>query len=193
MVYYPDDLECKTADCQKRKLDRVVEVMLAGDDPDNFPYILSTINRHLYQFKLQKMKTAVEVFNETYLRAVRRIEAGEMIANIPAWFRRTALNVVREWSRTEIRQGELVQTQAAETCSLQSRLEVMAMFERFVELKPIERKLLQLRAMGLTWEEVAQRLIEDGEATANPQLPRKLAQQASRIRAKIRQEPGALN
>jgi hypothetical protein len=82
MVYYPDDLECKTADCQKRKLDRVVEVMLAGDDPDNFPYILSTINRHLYQFKLQKMKTAVEVFNETYLRAVRRIEAGEMIANI---------------------------------------------------------------------------------------------------------------
>jgi hypothetical protein len=69
----------------------------------------------------------------------------------------------------------------------------MAMFERFVELKPIERKLLQLRAMGLTWEEVAQRLIEDGEATANPQLPRKLAQQASRIRAKIRQEPGALN
>jgi DNA-directed RNA polymerase specialized sigma24 family protein len=193
MFNHSDDVECKTVDCQMRRLDRAVKVMLSGDEPDNFPSILLAINRHLYQLKLQKVKTVAEVFIETYFRAVKKIEAGEPIANVQAWFRLTAFCVVREWSCQDICEPEPDPVDPAIACTLQSHLDVIAVVARFERLTPNEQKLLQLRAMGLTWEEVAERLIQDGVETARENLPQRLEKWASLIRSKMRQEPGSLN
>jgi DNA-directed RNA polymerase specialized sigma24 family protein len=61
--------------------------------------VFCAINSNLRKFNLTKTHDLYEVFNEVYIRGVKKTKEGERILNPQAWIRTTAYNVIREWSR----------------------------------------------------------------------------------------------
>jgi hypothetical protein len=172
--------------------DQVVEKMLSGGNDPSFAPILVVIDSHLRRFRLHSIHDAQEVFNEAYRRAKAAIAEGKPMPNIPAWFRTTAFNIVREWSRQAQAQGRL---QADATCLAENRQpecysDVLDMLQAFQQLPFLEKQILILNAQGLSWKEVAQRLVEQGDCSESPNLVQNITQKACRARKILRQQQG---
>ena len=185
----------------RQQLNHAIDLMLSNKEESGFPSILRTINRHLRQYKLQDRVSPYEVFNEACDRAFKKLEKGEKIPNIPPWFRTTCFNIIREWSRDTIRtdgvnhfypgddqDSEEEQEIGNYNPNQMTNLDVLAMYEMYVQLPELDRKVLYLSASGMGWEEITDRLIASGEQSGDrSHVAQALAQRASRSRKRLRQ------
>lgn len=184
----------------RQQLNHSIDIMLSDQEKSGFPPILGTINKHLKQYNLQNRFSPYDVFHEAYDRAFKKLEKGEEIPNIPAWFRKTCFNIVREWSRKTIRadgvncsypkddqDSEKEQENGIYNPNRMTNLDLLAMREIYAKLSELDRKVLYLSVSGLTWEEVADRLIESGEQSGDRNhVAQALAKRASRSRERLR-------
>lgn len=174
--------------------------MLSGKEESGFPPILRTINSHLRRYKLQNRFSPYEVFNEACDRAFEKFKKGEEIPNIPPWFRTTCFNIIREWSRKAIRtdgvncfyprddqDSEREQEIGIYNPNQMTNLDLLAMYELYEQLPELDRKVLCLHVAGISWEEIADQLIDSGEQSGDQvHVAQALAKRASRSRKRLR-------
>ncbi len=180
---------------QRDYLNQAIRSMLSNQEESEFPPILRTIDRHLRQYKLQGRVDPYDVFNEAYTRALKKFEAGEEIPLLPAWFRTTSFYIVCEWSRKHQRhdQADSIDDEAYQETlpyhrSGLNHLDLMAMREAYSQLPALDRKVLLMHASGMTWEEVARRLIESGEQSGDlDRTTQSIAQRGHRARKRLRE------
>lgn len=184
----------------RQPLNHSIQIMLSGKEESEFPPILRTINSHLRRYKLQDRFSPYEVFNEACDRAFKKLEKGEEIPNIPPWFRTTCFNIIREWSRETIRtdgvncfypkddqDSEREQEIGIYNPNQMTNLDLLAMREIYAQLSKLDRKVLRLSVSGMSWEEIADRLIKSGEQSGDrSHVAQALAQRASRSRKRLR-------
>jgi hypothetical protein len=189
-----------SATASRQQLNHSIQIMLSGKEESEFPPILRTINRHLRQYKLQDRFSPYEVFSEACDRAFKKFEKGEEIPNIPPWFRTTCFNITREWNRATIRtdgvncfypkddqDSEREQEIRIYNPNQMTNLDLLAMYEVYAQLPELDRKVLCLHVSGMSWEEIADRLIESGEQSGDRiHVAQALAQRASRSRKRLR-------
>lgn len=186
----------------REKLHRAIEIMLSNREESKFPPILRTIERHLKQYQLRDRLSPYEIFNEACDRAIQKCEKGEEIPNIPAWFRTTCFYIVSERSREFKRTDsalqasievdhtleELVDSQICNT-NRSNQLDILGMLEIYQQISSLDQRILYLQASGLSWEEVADRLIESGDFDGDrKQVGQAIAQRASRARKQLRKQ-----
>ena len=176
----------------RQRLNQAIRSMLSNQEESEFPPILRTIDRHLRQYRLCGRIDPYDVFNEAYTRALKKFEKGEEILLLPAWFRTTSFYIVCEWSRKHQRHDHVdsVDTEDFQErphhCSV-DRLDLIAMQDAYGQLPSLDRKILLMHASGLTWEEVARRLIQSGEQSgALGHVTQSIAQRAHRARRRLR-------
>lgn len=191
---------CTQTISYRQQLNHSIHIMLSDQEESGFPPILGTIKRHLRQYKLQDRFSPYDVFNEAYDRAFKKLEKGEEIPNIPPWFRTTCFNIIREWSRETIRtdgvncsypkddqDGEREQEIGIYNPNQMTNLDLLAMYELYKQLPELTRKVLRLHVSGMSWEEIADQLIESGEQSGDrSHVAQALAQRASRSRKCLR-------
>jgi hypothetical protein len=195
------EIYAPTSSCRE-KLHRTIETMLSNREESRFPPILRTIERHLKQYQLRDRLSPYEIFNEACDRAIQKCEKGEEIPNIPAWFRTTCFYIVSEKSREFKRTDsaiqplveidytleELVDSQLC-NASRSTQLDILGMLEIYQQISPLEQRILYLQASGLSWEEVADQLIQTGDYEGDrKQVGQAIAQRASRARKYLREQ-----
>jgi hypothetical protein len=187
----------------REKLHRAIQTMLSSSEASPFPPIIQTIERHLKQYQLRDRISPHEIFSEACNRALKKCEKGEEIPNIPAWFRTTCFYIVSERSR-EIRQIDrktfqpILDSETTAEEQIEStlchpnhstRLDILARLELYYRLPQLEQKILYLHASGLSWDEVADRLIQSGEYQGDrKKVSQSIAQRASRARQRLREQ-----
>ena len=146
--------------------------------------LFAFIKTNLRRFRLNGIYSVYDVLNEAYLRGVLAINSGQSITKPTPWIKTTCYNIIREISRKQDKYYPLLDAdQVSEddnqfsviikTLSDQTRIETPEAFDEVVleallpsllRLEPKELRILQLRVMeDLSWEEVRQRLMIDGE------------------------------
>ena len=160
------------------------------------------IRRILRQFDLNTVYTENDILNEAYLRGEKLARSGTAILCPEAWLRKTALNIVREWSRKARRHRLValdrlaandrdkiendVTTNRANT--LVDEEVIAADFEAvrvaLQELTESDRAILQLKVIqGYSWKQVSESLVRAGEP---PQSEAALRKRKQRILEQIR-------
>lgn len=169
-----------------------VSEVLLGADPHN---ILSVIKRRMQQYHLFPRYHIHEIFTEAYLRTLRRIETGEIIANLPASFKITILHIAREYGRKQSSQRNLERKLEntpdtfAEIPIHDSAIEsnLLRLQEALKKMKPQELLILRLRIVeGFSWPEIGDYLVGCGEAEDTPQLRSTLRTKGKRALEKLR-------
>jgi predicted RNA polymerase sigma factor len=135
-----------------------------------------------------------DILTEVCIRALRTIESGRTIRNLPAWVRTTSINVVRELYRAEDRERKLekkAQQDSAvvfidpdESCDLEDPT-FANLWARFEILLPVEQQILIWEARGKPYSLISQLLIEKGFVT-NPLSENAIAQRVLRARRKLK-------
>jgi DNA-directed RNA polymerase specialized sigma24 family protein len=197
------EIHADTAPCPCRaRLNHAIQLMLSNQEESGFPHILRTIERKLRQYQLRDRLSSYEVFNEACNRAIKKCEKGEEIPNISAWFRTTCFYVISEKSREFKRIDSVIQSSPESNSNLEelidsqlcnsnssTHLDILEMLEIYQQLPELEQKILYLQASGLSWEEVADQLIESGEQEGDRrQISQAIAQRASRARKQLRKQ-----
>ena len=177
----------------RQRLNQAIRSMLSNQEESEFPPILRTIDRHLRQYRLCGRIDPYDVFNEACNRALKKIERGEEISLLPAWFRTTSFYIVCEWSRKHRQYDDVGSIDAEDfqeqphPCSVTDRLDLIAMREAYGKLPPLDRKILLMHASGMTWEDVARQLIQSGEQSGDHgHVTQSIAQRAHRARRRLR-------
>jgi hypothetical protein len=181
----------------RERLHCAIQTMLSPSEFSQFPPIIRTIERHLKQYQLRDRVSPHEIFSEACDRALKKCEKGEEIPNIPAWFRTTCFYIVSEKSRefrrtdhktfqpilgSEINLGEQIESALCHP-NHATRLDILARLELYYRLPKLEQKILYLHASGLSWDDVADRLIQSGEYQGDrKRVSQSIAQRASRAR-----------
>lgn len=133
----------------------------------------------LMQHELFNYYTPDDVINEVYLRFQKAESSGKQIGKLRAWCYSTGMNYVRELSRKH-KQRNLIPLNSDEIDSGKVKsinlrtndldeeagdLEKLDIIHKaFLELKPEEREILQMRYEELSWEEIAVGLAQCGNA-----------------------------
>jgi DNA-directed RNA polymerase specialized sigma24 family protein len=134
------------------------------------------IKRSLHQFKLDRQLQESDILLETYLRVRKKIESGESIQNMSAYFNRVAFNIIREQSKLQKRSEDLHFRLISngyydsDTDDLDS-YDISVLFKALKELKPEDCKLIQLRIVnGLSWNEISKYLSSDEDKEHSKKL-----------------------
>lgn len=198
-----EDMPCVPSQEYQQRLNNAAREMLAPQEGSYFSPILRKINQQLKQYRLQDRVTPYEVFNEAYNRAVEKSNKCEEIENVPAWFRKTCFYIISEWNRDfkrrdgylphnssdDDRNSDQIQELHPEPLNCSNPLDIIARMDIFKSLSPLDQKILLLYATGLSWDEVAERMIESGDFTSDrQQVAQTIAQRASRARRKMRDQ-----
>ncbi len=147
------------------KLDEMTKLIVQERPNDFFAYV----NKSLWQFKLNSKYQVNEIINESYNRAVKKIRKGEDIPNLRGWYKKTSLNIVREYSRIEIKQRKIKESMSASiNGELTSKYEESPKYSIEFIKKTINNdlnyKILCLRVLHeKSWKQVCQTLIDDGD------------------------------
>jgi hypothetical protein len=187
----------------REKLHCAIQTMLSPSEVSQFPPIIRTIERHLKQYQLRDRISPHEIFSEACERAIKKCEKGEEIPNIPAWFRTTCFHIVsersREFRRTDRKTFQpILKSETTFEDQIESalchpnhatRLEILARLELYYRLPKLEQKILYLHASGLSWDNVADRLIQSGDYQGDrKKVSQSIAQRASRARKKLNEQ-----
>jgi RNA polymerase sigma factor (sigma-70 family) len=147
------------------------------------------LRRTLHAFHLWGFHSEMEVLSEVYIRAYYLIhEQGTTLDNLSAWVRKTAHNVIREWSRKGQRSTALdweVVDEREENQDHQLVLEndVAILAKAHQSLTKEEQRLLTLKIdESLSWREISAHYATEG----NPTTEAALRQQKARILKKLR-------
>lgn len=157
------------------------------------PYIRYLVNR----FGLSGDFCEFEILIEAYAIAIQKTKDGYVINNLPAWFKGTALNIVRNL-KGEIKKQDLIKSKvkgnqsnlADQSSHDENRDEIELIIKAFKSLSKDERDLLNLRIVnGLTWSDIAERMIADGkEITFDAKLLTRLRQKHKRALDHLRKK-----
>lgn len=161
--------------------------------------VLLAIQGWLVQFKLIGRHEAHDILNEAFLRGVTYCKTKGPIARPHPWLKRTAYNIIREWSRDHRRQvpmdpqklghclldEEGATNQLATQIAIERQLQTLNQALRQLKReKPEEYQLLDLfHFKGLSWTEIRQLLYGNDETTPNEVA---LRQRLSRLRRRLR-------
>jgi hypothetical protein len=163
--------------------------------------LLPWIKQRIRQFGLTGSLCEFEVLIEAYTIAIKKTKEGYVINNLPAWFKGTTFNIVRNIKREIKRQDsiksnfEYVQREI-ESVSLYSSIEnhsiddnSQSIMNVFATLCEADRYLLNLRIVkGLNWSDIAEKMIQEGKENPSnmEKLLTRLRQRHSRALAKLR-------
>ena len=188
----------RSASSPEDALDAATIEVLAKSNPQAYSTI-SFIQRSLMQFNLDSQFEAHEILNEAYVRGRDFIESGGIIRSPHSWLKSTFLNIIREKSRKQKREPliapeviELIPSFIAIEDSVVSHEEIDKNWKALLSsldvlgcTDPEGVKLLRLKAEGLSWKEIQQKLVqENGEAISESTLRQK-ACRAKKILRKI--------
>lgn len=182
----------------RERFDREFRALLDSDNPET-QSIWTYIARLLQQFCLDKCGITVdEILSDVYSRGIQRIvERKKPIENPLGWIRLTALNVVREMWRSQRRsvpldsctwlEFELTSTEAPEILVAGEEIEnnIQILYAALQQLTIEDKEILYWRFIdGLSWYEIGQCLVRNGEGTLNEAT---LRQRGCRALARLRQ------
>jgi RNA polymerase sigma factor (sigma-70 family) len=139
--------------------------------------LLTFIRRGLKQFHLDSFYSVRDVLGEAYIRAYRLIHDEQVdILNPPAWVKKTAFNIIREWSRRE-RRFEPLETEVADELvhppvdPSALSTDIIILNRAWQELDPDERRLLQLKIVEeLPWREISNLYALEGKPISESAL-----------------------
>lgn len=162
----PDDLPAERSQVRRnlQALDAVLNDAIAGADGCHSRKLIFQIERLLRQFCLESFYDESDILIEAYLRTYLRIEQGTSIKNLPAWLYKVSHNIIREYSRLDIRNRKLLvnNTRHFEISQLDSNRPafiteqtIALLVTSLYQLKDEDRQILQLRVgLGLSWKKV---------------------------------------
>jgi DNA-directed RNA polymerase specialized sigma24 family protein len=177
----------------------VVQIFLDPKDIEHHT-LLPWIKHLVKQFGLTGYLCEFEVLIEAYTIAIKKTKEGHVINNLPAWFKGTALNIVRNIKR-EIRRQDSIKSnfqydrEEVENASYRSIDDnsmddnVQSLIKAFSMLCEADRDILILRIVkGLTWSDIAEKMIQEGKenSTSMEKLLVRLRQRHSRALSKLR-------
>lgn len=163
--------------------------------------IKRVIIRWLKQFNLASSHSPEEILNEAYSRGIRKIRDGYFIKTIPAWYKSTCLNIIREISRKERKNIEIQKNLSRESPlkdnsssiegdEINIKKDIDKLAKAMGSLNPTECRIIQLyRLSELSWKEVTIELIKEGmieEDKVNKKLIDKIRKQGQRIFKKLK-------
>ncbi|MBD3886263.1 sigma-70 family RNA polymerase sigma factor [Phormidium tenue FACHB-886] len=146
---------------QRQKLDEVVIGILLCSSKDDVYNILPMADYRLRTFRLRHVYEPREIFLEAYRRAVKTIEAGQEIYNIPAWFRTTIFNIIREYSKLKdnhhapMPQGKDFPASEHSYETIEHEFDVRWLLEAIERIDPEDKKIICLRMKGLTYKQMS--------------------------------------
>lgn len=174
----------------RQKFDAAVQALFDPHNSDAHRFC-SVIVRLLGQYRLRGTYEEKDVIVEAYTRGIKYIEAGQLINEPLAWLRRTCLNVVREFRRTQDKidqpklDGEPLHPGDEVFSKLIFEEDIKAMQMALQQLTPDERKLLCLRVIEKrSWQEVAEALTLIEKTSISDNAAR---QRGYRVLSKLRQ------
>lgn len=174
----------------RHQLDQIVSEVL-NDEQKNLYHILPFIEWKLRSCGLQHKYDARDIFLESYERAVKAIERQEVIRHLPAWFKATSFNIIREYARkagklkmTSLDNQQLANVPAPCISDEILEAEVSWLLDALKQLKPEDQALLEMRMQGYSYEEIVRQ--RGGTVTA-------LRQKVSRLLKQLRQSAKQLD
>lgn len=181
------------------QLDRLHEViahLLSSKGDDTSQRLLLFIKRTLRQFHIDQQFQESEIVVEAYLRSCKRIEAGEVIENLPGWLKTVSYNIIREHNRKATKfkalPAQLIHNSysASETGSgfLDSQ-RIEALLAALAQLKPEEEELLVLRLVkSFSWQEISEYLEARDEGAGKKYSVQSLRKRGERALARLKQK-----
>jgi RNA polymerase sigma factor (sigma-70 family) len=147
------------------------------------------LRRTLLVFRLSSFHSEMEVLSEVYIRAYRLIhEEFAEIRNPSAWIRKTAHNVIREWSRKGRRCDSLQQDVVDEQEDNQEQrlmldADVTILDKAWLSLTEEERRLLTLKITdNLSWREITGIYATEGKPITESALRQQKARALKHLR-----------
>jgi DNA-directed RNA polymerase specialized sigma24 family protein len=164
-------------DLPEDSLDTAIKEILGKGNPHSYSTI-TTIKRFLLQFHLASRFEAYDILNEAYIRGREYIRSGGVISNPHSWLKGTCFNIIREISRKQNKE-QLLAPEFVEFVPALRAIEDYLVAERdmnsnlrilFKSLETLKKsdpggfKLVYLQGIeGLSWKEIRDRLIQEGE------------------------------
>lgn len=142
-------------------------------------YLIAFIYSRLKQFHLESRYEPEEILHEAICRTVVRFNKGKSIEKPLGWLRSVSFNIIRELSRKDTRleltaeysgiESQMVKLPPDESIVSEELITVVADIKQ--ELKPVERKIIELRGeQGMTFPQVRQQLENEGVKTSEETL-----------------------
>jgi RNA polymerase sigma factor (sigma-70 family) len=180
---------------QKQRLDEEMRALLYFRNPDTYS-VITSVQRSLRQFHLEGYYEVSDILHEAYCRGIKSIQAGKTVERWLAWIRSTAFNIIRESSKKE-QKSQSIDSNSPYLESILHMTQESLIEDREIDdnlkalqqsLKMINKgdaKLLKLQHLeGLSWREIAQRLVAEGGEAQSEQA---LRQRGCRAKKQLRQ------
>lgn len=141
--------------------------------------IIPTIKRYLIQFSLDQDYEPNDIFQEAYIRGLKKIIKLEDIPCIPAWIKLTSLNIIREKCRDKEKQKQLInrlQKHEIESKNLGMDYSIYSRNENYINIlhlaiQSLDKKdstILKLHIVdGLSWRQIGEHFVSIGEEVSN--------------------------
>ncbi|NET39205.1 MAG: sigma-70 family RNA polymerase sigma factor [Cyanothece sp. SIO1E1] len=167
------------------------QILAAETSPEGVA-LQNFIARRLRQYRITEVDIDY-ILNEAYMRGCRMIESGKTIDNIAAWLRYTTFRIIQETARNQnkirnlseklIGEGEFyVRSESLNAAEVAEQLEIIRIAMQ--QLGPMDQTIIRLRFFeGLSWQDIAQRLGEDGTVLSQATLRKRAQRALSRLRA----------
>jgi hypothetical protein len=173
----------------------IVQIFLDSKDIKQHN-LLPWINYQVRRFGLTGDLCEFEVLIEAYTIAIKKTKGGYVINNLPAWFKGTTFNIVRNIKK-EIKRQDSIKSNfkdgqiEMEKLSSYSLIDddFKSLLKAFETLCEADRYLLNLRIVkGLTWSDIAEKMIQEGKEnpTNMEKLLARLRQRHSRALDRLR-------
>lgn len=179
------------------RLERLVEVVLKPESKNAYS-IRPFIERTLKQFRLYSYYDETEIFLQARTIAIKKIQSGETIKNLPAYLKTIAFNVIRDLDKKRKNQGSLVTRLKIRSEIIDDKdyliplyvteVNVKALCKAFDQLDLKERQILIFREVhGFSWREIGDILVARGEENKNDsKLVQRLRQKGNRALKRLR-------
>ncbi len=174
-----------------------IKLLLDPSESQSF-ITLATIKRYLLQFKIGNDYEPLDIFQEAYIRGLKKIITGGEIPCISAWVKLTALNIVREKFREKQKRNHLQENLYKTEMEVKfaynninstadANIEVLEL--ALQSLKEKDYHILKLHIIdGLSWREIAKSLVStEQKSEVNDIIITRLRKRGQRALKRLRQ------
>lgn len=167
------------------------QILAAETSPEGVA-LQNSIARMLRQYRISEVDVSF-ILNEAYMRGCRLIDSGETIKNVAAWLKFTAFRIIQETARNQHRnrnlserligEGEIdVKADPLNAAEIAEQSEMMRI--AIQQLGSMDQTIIRLRFLeGLSWQDIAQRLGEDGTVLSQASLRKRASRALKRLRS----------
>ncbi len=151
----------------RKKFDMAVRAVFDSNNPESHSLFVF-VKRTLIQYRLSQTYEVYDIFTEAYSRGVKLTDAGQPIHVPIAWFRRTSLNIIREFRRQQDRLSiprlDLTESSPLDALSdLVFQEDLIAIKLAYEQLDAENQLLLHERIVqGQSWRDVGKVLVARG-------------------------------